>query len=59
MIVRPPVYEQYRRIIRGSPALLIMGELQHGGACIDMLARHFAPLDLGVLTEGLSSRNFH
>ncbi len=58
VIVRPDVYERYRRTIRQSRALLVEGTLQKKGGCVDLLARRFWPLDLGAALEGLRSHDF-
>jgi error-prone DNA polymerase len=59
VIVRPDVYEKYRRTIRQSDTLIIEGQLQKEGGCIDVLARKFWTLDARDLTEGVRARNFH
>jgi error-prone DNA polymerase len=59
VIVRPDVYEKYRRTIRQSDTLIIEGQLQKEGGCIDVLARKFWAFDVGDLTEGVRPRNFH
>jgi len=59
VIVRPDVYERYRRTIRRSRALLVEGTLQKKGGCVDLLARRFWPLALGAALEGLRSHDFH
>ncbi|HKU66734.1 MAG TPA: error-prone DNA polymerase [Candidatus Baltobacteraceae bacterium] len=58
VIVRPDVYEKYRRTIRQSDTLIIEGQLQKEGGCIDVLARKFWHFDAGDLTEGVRARNF-
>jgi error-prone DNA polymerase len=58
VIVRPDVYERYRRVIRTSPVLVIEGKLQKESGCIDMLARTFWPFDAQGVTEGVQSHNF-
>jgi error-prone DNA polymerase len=59
VIVRPDVYEKYRRTIRQSDTLIIEGQLQKESGCIDVLARKFWAFDAGDLTEGVRARNFH
>jgi error-prone DNA polymerase len=59
VIVRPDVYEKFRRTIRQSDTLIIEGQLQKEGGCIDVLARKAWAFDAGDLTEGVRARNFH
>ena len=59
VIVRPDVYEKYRRVIRTSPVLVIEGKLQKEGGCIDVLARRFWSFDSEGVTRGVESHNFH
>jgi error-prone DNA polymerase len=67
VIVRPDVYEKYRRTIRQSNTLIIEGQLQKEGgpstgsgqAHIDVLARKVWAFDASDLTEGVRARNFH
>jgi error-prone DNA polymerase len=59
VIVRPDVYEKYRRTIRQARVLVIEGTLQKESGCLDVLARRFWPHDADDLTEGVRPRNFH
>jgi error-prone DNA polymerase len=59
VIVRPDVYEKYRRVIRTSPVLVIEGKLQKEGGCIDLLAQRFWSFDSEGITRGVASHNFH
>jgi error-prone DNA polymerase len=59
VIVRPDVYEKYRRTIRQSITLIIEGQLQKESGCIDVLARKAWAFDANDLTERVRSRNFH
>lgn len=59
VIVRPAVYEEFRRVIRRSAGLIIDGRLQRAYGSVDILACGFEPLNLNNLTESLRSRNFH
>lgn len=59
VIVRPDVYEKYRRTIRQSQMLVIEGQLQKESGCIDVLARKVWAFDADGLTRGVRSRNFH
>lgn len=59
VIVRPTIYEKYRRTIRQSDTLVIEGQLQKESGCIDLLARKVWALDARELTQGVRARNFH
>ncbi len=59
VIVRPNVYEKYRRTIRQSDTLVIEGQLQKESGCIDVLARKVWAIDARELTQGVRARNFH
>jgi error-prone DNA polymerase len=59
VIVRPDIYERYRRTIRQSPALIIDGVLQREGACVDLLMKRCRPLETEGTTTHIRARNFH
>ncbi|GAC1589681.1 MAG: error-prone DNA polymerase [Candidatus Velthaea sp.] len=59
VIVRPDIYERFRRLIRQANALVIEGTLQKDQGCIDVIAKRFWPLDTRGATDHLRSRNFH
>ena len=59
VIVRPDVYEKFRRTIRQSETLIIEGKLQKEGGCVDVLARKVWAFEIKDLTEGVRARNFH
>ncbi len=59
VIVRPDVFERYRRPIKLSQALIVEGKLQKESGCIDLLARRFWPLDTEGTTDKVRARNFH
>lgn len=58
VIVRPDIYEKYRRTIRTSPMLVIEGKLQKEHGAIDLLAHHAWAFDGDGLTDGVRARNF-
>jgi error-prone DNA polymerase len=58
VIVRPDVFEQYRRVIRTASMLIVEGKLQKEGGCIDMLARRAFAFDGGGIADGIHARNF-
>ena len=59
VIVRPDIYERYRRVIRTNQTLVIEGKLQRESGCIDLLARHVWAFDDESVTHGVRSHNFH
>jgi error-prone DNA polymerase len=58
VIVRPDVYERYRRVIRTSPVLVVEGKLQKEAGCIDVLARRFWSFESEGITAGVRAHNF-
>ena len=58
VIVRPDVYERYRRTIRQSMTVIVEGKLQKEGGCIDVLARKVWSFDASDVVGGVRSRNF-
>ncbi|HZT13493.1 MAG TPA: DNA polymerase III subunit alpha, partial [Candidatus Baltobacteraceae bacterium] len=58
VIVRPDVYERYRRTIRQAQTVIVEGQLQKESGCIDVLARKVWPFDASDVTGGVRSRNF-
>jgi len=58
VIVRPDIFERYRREVRQSIALIIEGTLQKEQGCIDVLAKRFWSFDTDKLLAGMRSRNF-
>jgi error-prone DNA polymerase len=59
VIVRPDVYERYRRTIRGSQCLIVEGVLQKEQGCIDVIMKRCWPLDAHGTAEKVRARNFH
>ena len=58
VIVRPDVYERYRRTIRSAAMLVIDGKLQKESGCIDLIARHIYAFDDQGIVNGVRSHNF-
>ena len=58
VIVRPDVFEKYKRTIKLSQALIVEGKLQKESGCTDVLARRFWPLDTAGMAETVRARNF-
>ncbi|HEY5426373.1 MAG TPA: OB-fold nucleic acid binding domain-containing protein, partial [Candidatus Tumulicola sp.] len=58
VIVRPDVYERYRRTIRSASMLVIEGKLQKEAGCIDLLAHHVKAFDGQGIANGIHSHNF-
>jgi error-prone DNA polymerase len=59
VIVRPDIYEQYRRTIRSSATLVIEGRLQKESGCVDLLAQRVWAFDDQGLVDGVHAHNFH
>jgi error-prone DNA polymerase len=59
VIVRPDVYEEYRRVIRTTNMLIVEGKLQRESGAIDLLARRVRAFDGEGLADGVRARNFH
>jgi error-prone DNA polymerase len=59
VIVRPDVYEQFRRTIRTSSTLIIEGRLQKEAGCVDLLAQRVWAFDGEGITDGVRAHNFH
>ena len=59
VIVRPDVYERYRRTIRTSSTLIIEGRLQKESGCVDLLAQRVWAFDGEGVTAGVRAHNFH
>jgi error-prone DNA polymerase len=59
IIVRPDVYERYRRVIRQSRALVIEGTLQKDTGVVDLLMKRCWPLDTQGTADNVRARNFH
>jgi error-prone DNA polymerase len=59
VIVRPDVYERYRRTIRTSSMLIIEGKLQKEQGVVDLLAARVWAFDGEGLLDGVRARNFH
>jgi error-prone DNA polymerase len=58
VIVRPDVYERYRRTIRSSTMLVIDGKLQKESGCIDVIARHVHTFNDENIATGIHAHNF-
>jgi DNA polymerase III alpha subunit len=44
VIVRPKIYDIYRRVLRTEQLLLVRGEVQRERAVVNLLAEHISPL---------------
>jgi error-prone DNA polymerase len=58
VIVRPDIYEKYRRTIRQSMTVIVEGQLQKESGCIDVLARKVWEFDAQGITGPLRARSF-
>ncbi len=59
VIVRPDIYEKFRRVIRTSNTLIIEGKLQKEAGAIDLLARAVWSFEAEGILDGVRPRNFH
>ncbi len=57
VIVRPDVYERYRRTIRQSTTVIVEGKLQKESGCIDVLAHKISPLHENCHAEPVEACN--
>jgi error-prone DNA polymerase len=58
VIVRPDVYDAYRRPIRSSSTLIVEGTLQKESGCVDVLAKRIWSFDDEGVTKHLSIHSF-
>ena len=58
VIVRPDVYEAFRRPIRCSSTLIVEGTLQKEGGCVDVLAQKIWSFDDEGITRTLAIHSF-
>ena len=58
VIVRPDVYETYRRPIRSSSTLIVEGALQKESGCIDVLAKRVWSFDDEGITRTVAVHSF-
>ena len=58
VIVRPDVYETFRRPIRSSPTLIVEGTLQKESGCIDVLAKKIWSFDDEGITRTVAIHSF-
>jgi error-prone DNA polymerase len=56
VICTPGLWQRFRRVARGSAALVVRGRLERADGATNLLAEHLAPLSLQVPT---TSRDFH
>jgi error-prone DNA polymerase len=59
VIVRPDIYERYRRTIRSEQCLIVEGTLQKESGAIDVIMKRCWPFDTAGTTEKVRARNFH
>ncbi|MDE2481070.1 MAG: hypothetical protein KGN02_02640 [bacterium] len=59
VIIRPDIYERFRRTVRTSNTLVIEGKLQKEQGAIDLIARRIWAFDADGLVDGVRPRNFH
>jgi error-prone DNA polymerase len=59
VIVRPDVYEKYRRVIRSCNTLIIEGKLQKEQGAIDLLARAIYPFNSDGVLDDIKVHSFY
>ncbi|MDE2571232.1 MAG: error-prone DNA polymerase [bacterium] len=59
VVVKPKVYERFRRVVRMSEALVVEGVLQIEQGVLHLIAAELTPLEIGDLARGTSARHFH
>jgi len=59
VIVRPDVYERYRRTIRASQCLIVEGVLQKESGAIDVIMKRCWHFETAGTTDQVRARNFH
>jgi error-prone DNA polymerase len=59
LIVRPKIYERYRRAARHSTAILCTGKVERQGAVVHVLAHSIRALSLDGAESMAMSRDFH
>jgi error-prone DNA polymerase len=59
VIVRPDIYERYRRTIRASQCLIVEGVLQKESGAIDVIMKRCWHFDTSGTTDKVRARNFH
>ncbi len=59
VIVRPDIYERFRRTIRASQCLIVEGVLQKESGVIDMIMKRCWHFDTSGTTDKVRARNFH
>jgi error-prone DNA polymerase len=59
VIVRPDIYERYRRTIRASQCLIVEGVLQKESGAIDLIMKRCWHFDTAGTTDKVRPRNFH
>jgi error-prone DNA polymerase len=59
VIVKPKIYEQYRRTIRASQCLIVEGVLQKESGAIDVIMKRCWHFDTSGTTDKVRARNFH
>jgi len=58
VIIRPDVYERYRRTINSAAILIIEGKLQKEAGCIDVIARRFQEFDGRGIADGVRAHDY-
>lgn len=59
VIIRPQIFEEYRRVILANSFLCVEGRLQYEPGVINVIAAQFYPLSRPKHSPEIQSRNFH
>jgi error-prone DNA polymerase len=59
LVVRPQVYDRFRRIVRGAGSLLVRGRVDRAGEVVHVIVTSLEPLDHHLLELRSASRDFH
>ena len=59
LVVRPQVYDRFKRIVRGAGSLLVRGRVDRAGEVIHVIATSLESLDDRLLDLRTVSRDFH
>jgi error-prone DNA polymerase len=59
VIVRPDIYEKFRRTIRASQCLIVEGVIQKESGAIDLIMKRCWNFDTAGTTDKVRPRNFH
>ena len=59
IIVRPNVFDQYRKDVCGHPLILVRGYISHEQGATSLISEHFTPLAASPIASTTPRRDFH